>query len=416
MYKHVDKPKGNKSKTVSHGQSKMLSGGESTFQLFDNRPETIERRKLQEMANNNLQLKQSHQLPKAKFGKIERPDVLQLSKWKWNYYLFKWFPVGEVWTDPPEFQPGIDRHNQEYDDGIYPPSRVMYGEADFSYSHAYVGRHPNFGGHTMATSYESGKTVERLYPNTRGNTGSLLGHSVDVQHGVDATSHSGVFDVIHFNFPHTGNRNKTQGTLTSEMLDSFFSNCQKKEEIGSIVRMGLVNKQSYKGIYGLHKIVPKYGYELIKKTKWDVPGYGHKQTKVDKPASTAEGDGAEFWFKLVSKTQTESKFTDLHLVDTDFDNDSDDEREMFKGKKLSEFRESGTYNYNGSTHDMKNILSGIHDVIGNQAWGRFGETIADSLFSNTSMSDFLFSISTIDTDFFHLIQDNLPWLWNSTKK
>jgi hypothetical protein len=62
MYEQVEKPKENKSQSVSNGISQMQSSGGSTFQFVDNRPEAIAQRKLQEMANNSHQAKQVTQL------------------------------------------------------------------------------------------------------------------------------------------------------------------------------------------------------------------------------------------------------------------------------------------------------------------------------------------------------------------
>ena len=62
MNTHADKTQENKSQSVSAAGSQMQSGGESTFQFVDNRPEAIAQRKLQEMANNSPQSKQAVQL------------------------------------------------------------------------------------------------------------------------------------------------------------------------------------------------------------------------------------------------------------------------------------------------------------------------------------------------------------------
>jgi hypothetical protein len=58
MNTHTDKTQENKSQSVSAAGSQVQSGGESTFQFVDNRPEAIAQRKLQEMANNSPQVSQ----------------------------------------------------------------------------------------------------------------------------------------------------------------------------------------------------------------------------------------------------------------------------------------------------------------------------------------------------------------------
>ena len=62
MNTHVDKTQRNKSQSVANETSQKMSGGESNFQFVNNRPEAIAQRRLQEMANNSPQAKQTAQL------------------------------------------------------------------------------------------------------------------------------------------------------------------------------------------------------------------------------------------------------------------------------------------------------------------------------------------------------------------
>lgn len=55
MYEQVEKSKENKSQSVENKFSQKQSGGGSTFQFVNNRPEAIVQRKLQEMTNNSSQ-------------------------------------------------------------------------------------------------------------------------------------------------------------------------------------------------------------------------------------------------------------------------------------------------------------------------------------------------------------------------
>lgn len=60
MNTHAEKKQDNKSQSVANALSQKRSGGKSTFQFVDNRPEAIAQRQLQEMANNSpraMQLK-----------------------------------------------------------------------------------------------------------------------------------------------------------------------------------------------------------------------------------------------------------------------------------------------------------------------------------------------------------------------
>jgi hypothetical protein len=62
MNTHADKTQENKSQSVANAVTQKQSGGETTIQFVDNRPEAIAQSKLQEMANNSPQAKQAVQL------------------------------------------------------------------------------------------------------------------------------------------------------------------------------------------------------------------------------------------------------------------------------------------------------------------------------------------------------------------
>ncbi len=61
MSTHADKTQKNKTQSGSSADSQMTSSSKSTFQFVDNRPESVAQRKLQEIANNSLQVKQTAQ-------------------------------------------------------------------------------------------------------------------------------------------------------------------------------------------------------------------------------------------------------------------------------------------------------------------------------------------------------------------
>jgi hypothetical protein len=62
MHTHADKTQENKNQSVANVESNKQSGAEPIFQFIDNRPEAVAQRKLQEMANDSLQAKQTAQL------------------------------------------------------------------------------------------------------------------------------------------------------------------------------------------------------------------------------------------------------------------------------------------------------------------------------------------------------------------
>jgi hypothetical protein len=57
MNTHADETQENKSQSVSAASPQMQSGGKSTFQFVDSRPEAVSQRKLQEMTNNSPKVK-----------------------------------------------------------------------------------------------------------------------------------------------------------------------------------------------------------------------------------------------------------------------------------------------------------------------------------------------------------------------
>ena len=54
MYTHTAKSQENKSRNVASQPSSKVDGGHATFQLEDNRPEAVQLKKLQMMADNTL--------------------------------------------------------------------------------------------------------------------------------------------------------------------------------------------------------------------------------------------------------------------------------------------------------------------------------------------------------------------------
>ena len=70
---YVDKAQVNKKQIFTRGEFQIQSGGESTFQFVDNRPEAVAQQKLQEMANNSPQTKQTAQFKVATVNPSTQP-------------------------------------------------------------------------------------------------------------------------------------------------------------------------------------------------------------------------------------------------------------------------------------------------------------------------------------------------------
>jgi len=78
MNTHADKTQENKSQSVSASGHQMQSGGESTFQFVDNRPEAVPQRKLQEMANDSPQISQLRVFQEMASNSPQAKQVAQL--------------------------------------------------------------------------------------------------------------------------------------------------------------------------------------------------------------------------------------------------------------------------------------------------------------------------------------------------
>lgn len=78
MSTYADKTQEDKSQAVSAETSQLQSGGESTFQFVDNRPEAIAQRKLQEMANNSPQAMQLRAFQKMANNSPQAKQAAQL--------------------------------------------------------------------------------------------------------------------------------------------------------------------------------------------------------------------------------------------------------------------------------------------------------------------------------------------------
>jgi hypothetical protein len=85
MNTHADKAQEDKSQSVSNGESQMQSGGESTFQFVDNRPEAVAQRKLQEMVNNSPQVKQLRAFQEMANNSPQAKQAAQLQVMANNY-------------------------------------------------------------------------------------------------------------------------------------------------------------------------------------------------------------------------------------------------------------------------------------------------------------------------------------------
>ena len=78
MRTHSYKKTENKNQVVSNGESQKQSGGESTFQFVDNRPEAVAQRQIKEMANESPQAMKLKALQVMANNSLQFHQVAQL--------------------------------------------------------------------------------------------------------------------------------------------------------------------------------------------------------------------------------------------------------------------------------------------------------------------------------------------------
>ena len=93
MNTHADQTQENKSQAVSAVDSQMQSGGESTFQFVDNRPEAVAQRKLQEMANNSPRVSQLKAFQGMVNNNPQTKETAQLQELADNYTVQQEQPI-----------------------------------------------------------------------------------------------------------------------------------------------------------------------------------------------------------------------------------------------------------------------------------------------------------------------------------
>lgn len=93
MNTHADKTQENKNQSVANEVSQKQSGGKSTFQFIDNRPEAIAQKKLQEMANNSSQVKPLRAFQEIANNNSQAKQAAQMQAIADNYSAKKQPPI-----------------------------------------------------------------------------------------------------------------------------------------------------------------------------------------------------------------------------------------------------------------------------------------------------------------------------------
>ena len=201
------------------------------------------------------------------------------------------------------------------------PEKILFvGEGNFSFTEAYIKKHPKVAHSIVATDYkkdyETDCELERIeygssyLCNRCTRIQELPKSGVKVFLGIDGTKLHETenlkpfkFSRIQWNCPHDGNDVK-KGT-NRLLIQSFFESCAKIQEISHRVHMTLVQLKENKSFYqcslcNIVKAASAAGYILIKKRLFDsnrYPGYQHSQTNINISAKVTEEGMREFIFE-----------------------------------------------------------------------------------------------------------------------
>lgn len=227
------------------------------------------------------------------------------------------------------------------------PRVLIVGDADLSFSRALNQKYKDLT--IWATTYESEARLQGLYPQKFAQTKAALDLSpkVKVLHEVDATqlkSHPLIgkhqFDLIIFNFPHTG----TRDSGTSDLVSGFLKSARDVQKDNALLLMSLVDTPYYDGRYLAVPASRKNRYQLSSRPLFDPNraytelGYCHRETKENRSApSIAEYSSLGWGFKKIASEDPTFDSSDDSAHSSGI---SDDEGRFDRAKKIEERRKN----------------------------------------------------------------------------
>ena len=206
-------------------------------------------------------------------------------------------------------------------------TRLLIGEADFSYAVALIKKHPGVCKQEIITATAYEKLNDNPHDDTSTNLKILSEHQVEVLHGVDATKlaednrfSNKKFDRITFNFPH--DKSNYEDRTLPELISSFFKNASQLQNDGGVISMalpeppyeeGVGNRPFYHGyIYEIYDACQGAGYGLEKKRGFikngnkRYEGYEHRVTGKNQSAGVTQ-NSREYHFVKNNKKNHEVK-------------------------------------------------------------------------------------------------------------
>jgi hypothetical protein len=189
--------------------------------------------------------------------------------------------------------------------------RLFVGEGAFSYTVAFLLKHPELAGSIVATELDSIEELREKHHAFEENMFFLRSMNVDVRFGIDAMAlheDSGLkkehFKRIHFNFPYcdhdSGNKK------TRRLLENFFMSAGQLQHTGDRIYVVLPkpnnvwDRKRREGVaYAIYSACTRAGYQYIKKRQFGkerYPRYEHVMTRGSGSANVAE-DSREYIFE-----------------------------------------------------------------------------------------------------------------------
>lgn len=210
---------------------------------------------------------------------------------------------------------------------LSPPNyktRLFLGEANFSFTAAFLTKHKNKPGLAScitATSYDSRDLLESKYSHDFWNSMSIISQYPEckILFNIDARyidKHPELanqrFHRIHFNFPHDGESYDKRSIPL--MLIEFFTKARRLQDIGDRIHMALPTPSKIKALkyyqgfaYAIDVVTKAAGYRLIRKRRFDAlryPGYLHSKER-DNNRTAAASSAREFVFEKTPHTYDE---------------------------------------------------------------------------------------------------------------
>lgn len=153
--------------------------------------------------------------------------------------------------------------------------RLFIGEGDFSFTVAFLIKHPELANSIVATEFDSEETLREKHELFAKHMEFLRKLKVDIRFGIDAKELEKMinrerFKRIHFNCPYSGSSDTTR-----ILVELFFQNAARLQKPGDRIHIVLPKpeppweRQRREGLdYDIYSASTKAGYQYIKKRKF----------------------------------------------------------------------------------------------------------------------------------------------------